>query len=414
MKNNRGYELMREATPATPATSAIPGWAILPLRFFLGGSFLLAGLDKLGDPSYLNPAARDYIGQQIARFAPGTPLEGFLLNFAVPNAALFGVLTMGGELCIGIAALLGLLTRFSAAMGLLLNLTFFLSATWDVHPFYFGADLPYALGWLTLVLAGPGPMALDHILRRWSRLSGRSEIIGVTGTLNKASVASPLAPDSTLLTRRAVLGAGAVGLVGAVLAATGLGWGIIHAKGQGAVAELPSGSSASPNGGQGGAPNVSTQAPPASAPAPTSEAQATATATPVLATEQPLDAPPTLAPPTDAPPTDVPPTAQAAGQQLLVAAGALPTGQALDFTLASGDPAVLVHNDAGYSAYVAICTHQGCQVSYAPSQGVLRCPCHGAQFDPANGGAPLRGPARRPLSAVAITVDGSGNVYLGE
>src|SRR5438067_8131199 len=151
---------------ALPA-STIPGWTILPLRLFLGISFLSAGWDKLTDPASLDPSARDYIGQQIGRFAPGTPLEGFLLNFAVPNASLFGVMVMGGELCIGIAVLLGLLTRFSAAMGLLLNLTFFLSATWDVHPFYFGADLPYSVAWLTLLLAGPGPFALDPLVKRW-------------------------------------------------------------------------------------------------------------------------------------------------------------------------------------------------------------------------------------------------------
>src|SRR4051812_31877906 len=88
------------------SASTLPGWAILPLRLFLAISFLAAGLDKLGDPAFLDPSARNYIGQQIAHFAPGTPLEGFLLNFAVPNAMLFGVMVMGGELCIGIAVLL--------------------------------------------------------------------------------------------------------------------------------------------------------------------------------------------------------------------------------------------------------------------------------------------------------------------
>src|SRR5437868_14867727 len=104
-------------------SQVIPGWTILPLRLFLAFSFLAAGWDKLSDPGFLDPSARGYIGNQIAGFAPGTPLEGFLLNFAQPNATLFGVMTMGGEICIGLAVLLGLLTRFSAAMGLLLNLT---------------------------------------------------------------------------------------------------------------------------------------------------------------------------------------------------------------------------------------------------------------------------------------------------
>src|SRR5439155_5721949 len=197
------------------STPTLPGWAILPLRLFLGVSFLSAGLDKLGDPAFLDPAARDYIGRQIARFAPGTPLEGFLTNFAVPNADLFGVMVMGGELCIAIGVLLGLLTRFSAFMGMLLNLTFFLSATWDVRPFYFGADLPYTVAWLTLLLAGPGPLSLDAALRH--RLASQPELPGATISGAAASA----------MTRRAFLGLGAAGLAGAALASIGPLWGLL-------------------------------------------------------------------------------------------------------------------------------------------------------------------------------------------
>src|SRR3954447_19730354 len=190
----------------------LPGGAILPLRLFLGISFLVAGLDKLGDAAFLDPTAMGYIGKQIAGFAPGTPLEGFLLNFAVPNAQLFGIMVMGGEVCIGIAVLLGLLTRFSAFMGLLLNLTFFLSATWGVQPFYFGADLPYTFAWLTLLLAGPGPLSLDVMLSRRAR--------GAQGAEAQNS-AAPEAAAASAMTRRAFLGLGAAGLAGAALASVG-------------------------------------------------------------------------------------------------------------------------------------------------------------------------------------------------
>src|SRR5438132_9401454 len=185
-------------------TLAAPGWAILPLRLFLGVSFLAAGFDKLSDPAFLDPSARDYIGQQIARFAPGTPLEGFLHHFAVPNATAFGVMVMGGEVCIGVGVLLGLLTRFSAFMGLLLNLTFFLSATWDVRPFYFGADLPYSAGWLTLLMAGPGALSLDARLRQWL----------ATGPNTADDSAQVGASTGDLLTRRTFLVAGAAGPAG--------------------------------------------------------------------------------------------------------------------------------------------------------------------------------------------------------
>ncbi len=382
--------------PSSPlAAPTPPGWAILPLRIFLGISFLAAGLDKLGDPSYLDPAARDYIGKQIGNFALGTPLEGFLLNVAVPNAALFGVLVMGGELCIGIATLLGLLTRPAAAMGVLINLTFFLSATWDVRPFYFGADLPYAVAWLTLLLAGPGPFAFDYLVSRWLLMQP------AIGALNQPEPAV----GRTALTRRAFLAGGVAGLVASVLAATGLGWGVLHAGRAEAVARaVPT-----PTPKPAVAPEPTqtntvqaVQAPaeePTANPTPTEEAQPPPTETAVAPTEV------AVAPPIEAP------TEPAAARTLLAASDVLPVGQGLQFLLPTGEPAVLVHDTGGYDAYVAICTHRACTVRLTAA-GILKCPCHGAEYDPAHGAEVIRGPAPRPLSRIDITVDPDGSVYL--
>lgn len=372
----------QQSGPGTHLSSALPGLAILPLRLFLGISFLAAGWDKLTDPTFLDPSARTYIGNQIAGFAPGTPLEGFLLNFAMPNASLFGLLVMGGELCIGIAVLLGLLTRFSAAMGLLLNLTFFLSATWEVHPFYFGADLPYAFAWLTLLLAGPGPFALDALVRKWFSPQAITYVSkGRTVRVDDTSAA---------MTRRAFLGAGAAGLAGLAMAATGIGWGALNSgKRANTVANIPP-----------------TQLP-AVAPTPLSQDTQSSGQAGAGVNPTPQEQPTT-------PPAEPTPTAASAasGLQLVAGPNDVPVNQSLDFILPDGYPAVLVHNDSGYSAYVAICTHEGCQVSYSQARKVLVCPCHGAQFDAVNGGKVLRGPARRPLSPVALKVEPDGNVYL--
>src|SRR5690242_17501943 len=103
-------------------SSRVPGWTVLPLRLFLGITFIWASFDKLLDPAFLNASATGYVGNQLAVGAGDSPLGGFLTNFAVPNATLFGALVMAGELLIGLAVLLGWFTRFSAAMGLLINL----------------------------------------------------------------------------------------------------------------------------------------------------------------------------------------------------------------------------------------------------------------------------------------------------
>jgi Rieske Fe-S protein len=58
--------------------------------------------------------------------------------------------------------------------------------------------------------------------------------------------------------------------------------------------------------------------------------------------------------------------------------------------------AVLVRfeEDARYSAFSAVCTHQGCLVD--PSPAGFRCPCHGSTYD--HEGRNTGGPAHRPLA----------------
>src|SRR3954466_3168061 len=68
---------------------------------------------------------------------------------------------------------------------------------------------------------------------------------------------------------------------------------------------------------------------------------------------------------------------------------------------------LVVTRDASGAVHAvsATCTHQGCTVG-APQGGVVGCPCHGSQFDAATGRV-LRGPATRPLPAVAVHVQGN-------
>src|SRR5713226_2257686 len=148
-------------------TKSILGWAVLPLRLFLGITFIYAGIQKLTDPQYFHPSAARYIGNQIAAFASGSPMHGFLVNVAEPHAMLVGALVAYGELAIGLGALFGLLLRPAAFCGMLLNLVFFLSATWRVHPYFYGSDIVFVFCWITLLLAGPlnsGLPTLDALL----------------------------------------------------------------------------------------------------------------------------------------------------------------------------------------------------------------------------------------------------------
>ncbi|MEV4920375.1 Rieske (2Fe-2S) protein [Streptomyces tirandamycinicus] len=57
-----------------------------------------------------------------------------------------------------------------------------------------------------------------------------------------------------------------------------------------------------------------------------------------------------------------------------------------------------------FRAFSAVCTHQGCLVDKV-ADGTIDCPCHGSEFDAANG-AVVKGPATRPLAERRITVSG--------
>lgn len=59
--------------------------------------------------------------------------------------------------------------------------------------------------------------------------------------------------------------------------------------------------------------------------------------------------------------------------------------------------------EATVVGFDARCPHQGCAV--APAAKNLACPCHNSTFDTSTGER-LRGPAKRGLTAFAVTVEG--------
>ena len=102
-----------------------------------------------------------------------------------------------------------------------------------------------------------------------------------------------------------------------------------------------------------------------------------------------------------------PATAAAKGKNI-VKLTKIPVGGTFNFThSAQGMPAILFRTKTGVFAYSAICTHQGCTVAYNPSSKRLRCPCHGAEFDPLKGAKPIGGVTEVPLGKVKVAVKGA-------
>ena len=100
-------------------------------------------------------------------------------------------------------------------------------------------------------------------------------------------------------------------------------------------------------------------------------------------------------------------TAKATGKQIIKLAD-MKVGKTYNFIHSSqGVPAILFRTKVGVFAYSAICTHQGCTVSYNASSKRLQCPCHAAEFDPLKSASPVSGPAETPLAKVKVAVKGA-------
>lgn len=377
-------------------------WVLLPLRLFLGITFIYAGLQKLTDPQFFNPAAHGYVGKQIIAFATGSPLHWFLVHVAVPHATLFGILVAFGELAIGIGTILGLLFRPAAFFGLLISLMFFLSATWHVYPYFYGSDIVFVFSWLTLLLAGPqytGLPSLDAlVVQRYLSPRERKQLaplisfflgVGVeeetqpvtppgeyphgqqkqfqapgnrrpTQQQSRYAIAQQQAKNSR---RNFLLGALTGGAT--ILGLTWV-WNTLHLFPE---SERSNAVQSANNGG------------------------VSATATTPATNGTPAVA--------------ASPIAQVNSVQ---------NNSAVTFTLASnGDPGILVRlNDGNFVAYDAACTHAGCPVDYDFGSQLLVCPCHGAAFDPSKEAAVVQGPAPTPLTSVPVHIDNAtGTITAG-
>ncbi|HEX3641961.1 MAG TPA: TQO small subunit DoxD, partial [Ktedonobacteraceae bacterium] len=379
------------------------GWVLLPMRLFLGITFVYAGIQKLTDPQFFHRSTPGYIGNQIMAFAHGSPLQYFLTHIALPHAILFGMTVALGEIAIGLGALLGVLFRPAAFFGMLLSALFFLSASWHIYPYFYGSDIVFVFCWLTLLFNGPRNTGLpavdvwlvDHIFPAGPTLLPgslaalcRALLTGWSGPSQSTSVAIPTGSPSpsawtseksrnkqrtsvvqnTHKARRHFVQGMLTGVAG-VLGVIGVGY-LFH---------MINGSSATPSSSTNN--NASTSA----IPSDTSQPASTSTNT-------------------------------SAGTGTVIAqANTVPKNDATTFTIPStGDPGVLIHllSDQ-FVAYDATCTHAGCAVDYDPPTHLLYCPCHGAAYDPAKGAAVLQGPTDTPLTPLSIHIDSTtGSILL--
>jgi thiosulfate dehydrogenase [quinone] large subunit len=139
-------------------------YALLPLRVFLGVTFIYAGLDKITDSAFLRGSGSGSIGELMRGVRDSSAIPA-LVDLALKSPSGFGCAIAIGELAVGLGTLVGLLGRLAALGGALISLSLWLTVSWTATPYYYGNDLAYLMAWLPLVLAGTPTFSLDAVLR---------------------------------------------------------------------------------------------------------------------------------------------------------------------------------------------------------------------------------------------------------
>ena len=381
----------------------IAGWALLPLRVFIGATFMFAGLQKLSNPDFFNANSPSGIQAQLIASIRVSPLHSLLGHF-LPYAVALGVVISLGELAAGIGLFFGLWTRIAAIGGAAVSAMLFLTVSFHASPYYTGADIVWFFACLPFIVTGAGgaPSFDLWIQRRAARDEGAGdpspvvlpfarvqEICGhyskgtcsatggdPCGPINCPAITGSRTPVSIIKKtpdavdrRTVVIGSAAavgVGIAGGVLAA---GTAVMGRAIGGTPKE--SGSTSALGGSTTTSPSTPT----------TAGSSGTTT------------------------------TSGTHAGTLLGAASAVPVGGAATFQAPNGEPGIVLQPTKGqFLGYDAICPHAGCTVGFSKAADLMVCPCHGSEFQVATGDV-ITGPSPTGLKKYVITESG-GQLYL--
>ena len=340
-----------------PDGSIATGWYLLPLRLFLGVTFVFAGLQKLANPDFFQASSPISIHAQLVGASRTSPIGG-LLGHLVGSASGIGAVIAVAEVAIGVGALLGLLTRVAAVGGMLVSFSLFLAIS------FHSAAVLHRLGHRLL-------LRLDAARAgRGRRGAGPRHLAGPPpgGARPPAAVADGAARGR--LTRGAVVGLVAGG--SAVLI------GVVAGVGR---ALAPASTETGQHPRRGGTTTTSAR--------PTTTAPAGGGAT--TTTTAPI----------------------ARGHRRSGPASQVPVGGSAAFNDPStGDPSLVIQQTADdFVAFDAICPHAGCTVAYQASAKIIACPCHGSEFNPETG-AVIQGPATSGLTPIKVIKGSNGDLYV--
>ena len=128
----------------------------LPIRIFVGVTFLQAGLHKLGDPGWTQGGTSllGYWEHAVSVPEQGAPpitydwyrdFIQFLIN--INAESWFAWLVLLGEIAIGLGLIFGALTGIAAFFGALMNMSFLLAGSGGTNPVLFTFGIGLMLAW---------------------------------------------------------------------------------------------------------------------------------------------------------------------------------------------------------------------------------------------------------------------------
>ncbi|MFF8637172.1 DoxX family membrane protein [Streptomyces pilosus] len=153
------------------------GVVLLPLRVFLGGISVYAGMSKLCDPLYFEGGKRGSMVKWLHTLHPWEVAEP-LRQFALEHPIGSGLAIAFAQIVVGVLTVLGCWQRLAAVVGATLSAALLVTVSWKSVPAYEAPDIIYLAAWSPLIIAGAPVYSVDGRLAggAWRRLGPRADI----------------------------------------------------------------------------------------------------------------------------------------------------------------------------------------------------------------------------------------------
>ena len=151
-------------------------WFWLIIRVYVGWQWLSAGWEKIQSPAWVGPdagaALSGFINGAIGKAGGAHPdVQGwygwFLQHAVLPHVFLWSHVVAYGEVLVGVALILGILTGIAAFFGLFMNLNYLLAGTVSTNPILFVLALGLVLAWRVAGFLGLDYWVLPAIGTPW-------------------------------------------------------------------------------------------------------------------------------------------------------------------------------------------------------------------------------------------------------